>query len=196
MHVLTSIFYCNFWLIIIQNGKLFNLQVPELERLVSIMNIIELSEATSNFSICNVIGFGKIGMMYKGVLSNGRPHAIKRLHDSQSFERQFLSELLALGILKHNNIVPLLGYCRERKEKLLVYKYISNGNLYDWLHAAKRRTKILEWPSRIKIAIGIARGLAWLHHDCNFHVIHLNLSSNSILLIIILSLKYRILVSK
>ena len=132
------------------------------------MNIIELSEATSNFSICNVIGFGKIGMMYKGVLSNGRPSAIKRLHDSQSSEKQFISELLALGRLRHNNIVPLLGYCIEGKEKLLVYKYISNGNLYDWLHAAKGKHKILEWPSRIKIAMGIARGLVWLHHKCNF----------------------------
>ena len=153
-----------------------------MERLVSIMNIIELSEATSNFSTGNVIGFGKIGMMYKGVLSNGRPSAIKRLHDSQSFEKQFISELLALGRLRHNNIVSLLGYCIEGKEKLLVYKYISNGNLYDWLHAAKCKHKILEWPSRIKIAMGIARGLVWLHHKCNFRVVHLNLCSNSILL--------------
>ena len=174
----------------------FDPQIFKLERMVTKMSLTELHKATGNFNTSNIIGLGKFGMMYKGVLSNGRPHAIKRLHDSQSFERQFLSELLALGILKHNNIVPLLGYCRERKEKLLVYKYILNGNLYNWLHAAKRRTKILEWPSRIKIAIGIARGLAWLHHDCNFHIVHLNLSSNSILLIIILSLKYRILASK
>ncbi|XP_030940246.1 probably inactive leucine-rich repeat receptor-like protein kinase At5g48380 [Quercus lobata] len=156
--------------------------VPELERLVSIMNIIELSEATGNFSIGNVIGFGKIGMMYKGVLSNGRPSAIKRLLNSQCFEKQFISELLALGRLRHNNIVPLLGYCIEGKEKLLVYKYISNGNLYDWLHVAKGKHKILEWPLRIKIAMGIVRGLVWLHHKCNFRVVHLNLCSNSILL--------------
>ncbi|KAF3942895.1 hypothetical protein CMV_030493 [Castanea mollissima] len=74
------------------------------------------------------------------------------------------------------------GYYIEGKEKLLVYKYISNGNLYDWLHAAKGKHKILEWPSRIKIAMGIARGLVWLHHKCNFRVVHLNLCSNSILL--------------
>nr|POE98661.1 putative inactive leucine-rich repeat receptor-like protein kinase [Quercus suber] len=117
--------------------------VPELERLVSIMNITELSEATGNFSTCNVIGFGKIGMMYKGVLSNGRPSAIKRLLNSQSFEKHFISELLALAKGKH---------------------------------------KILEWPSRIKIAMGIARGLVWLHHKCNFRVVHLNLCANSILL--------------
>ncbi|KAK7838655.1 putativeinactive leucine-rich repeat receptor-like protein kinase [Quercus suber] len=150
-------------------------QIFKLERMVTRMSLTELHEATGNFNTSNIIRLGKFGMMHKEVLPNGLPHAIKRLHDSQSFERQFVSELLALGILKHNNIVPLSGYYRERKEKLLV-------NLYYWLHAAKCRTKILEWPSRIKIAIGIARGLAWLHHDCNFRVVHINLSSNSILL--------------
>ncbi|GMY32962.1 probably inactive leucine-rich repeat receptor-like protein kinase At5g48380 [Fagus crenata] len=159
-----------------------SIKVPKLQRMVTEMSLTEISEATGNFSIGNVIGLGKIGVMYKGVLSNGRLLAIKRLHDSQSFEKQFVSELLTLGILRHNNIVPLLGYCREKKETLLVYKYISNGNLCDWLHAAKRRDRILEWPLRIKIAIGIARGLAWLHHECNFQLVHLNLSSNSILL--------------
>ena len=160
----------------------FDPQIFKLEKMVTRISLTELHEATGNLNTGNVIGLGKFRMMYKGVLPNGWPHAIKGLHDSKSFEKQYVSELLALGILKHNNIVPLLGYCRERKEKLLVYKYISNGSLYDWLHAAKGRTKIFEWPSRIKIDIGIARGLAWLHHDCNFRVVHLNLSSNSVLL--------------
>ena len=160
----------------------FDPQIFKLEKMVTRISLTELHEATGNFNTGNVIGLGKFRMMYKGVLPNGWPHAIKGLHDSKSFEKQYVYELLALGILKHNNIVPLLGYCRERKEKLLVYKYISNGSLYDWLHVAKGRTKIFEWLLRIIIAIGIARSLAWLHHDCNFRVVHLNLSSNSVLL--------------
>uniref|UniRef100_A0A7N2LMK3 non-specific serine/threonine protein kinase n=2 Tax=Quercus lobata TaxID=97700 RepID=A0A7N2LMK3_QUELO len=132
--------------------------------MVAKMNFTKLSEATDDFIIDNVIGMGKVGMMYKAVLPNGSLLAVKRLHGCESFEKQFISELLALGTLRHNNIVPLLGFCRERKEKLLVYQYISNGNLYDWLHAKEGTDKILAWPLRIKIAIGIASGLAWLHH--------------------------------
>ena len=136
--------------------------------MVSRMNFIEFSEATSNFSTNNAIGLGKIGMMYKAVLPNGSPLAVKRLYGCQLFEKQFISKLLALATLKHNNLVPILGFYRERKEKLLVYKYISNSNLYYWLCARESMDKILEWPLRNKIAIGIARGLACLHHKCNF----------------------------
>uniref|UniRef100_A0A2N9FZ04 Protein kinase domain-containing protein n=1 Tax=Fagus sylvatica TaxID=28930 RepID=A0A2N9FZ04_FAGSY len=136
--------------------------------MVTRMNFTELSEATSNFSKDNAIGLGKIGLMYKAVLPNGSLLAVKRLHDCQSFEKEFISELLALGRLRRNNLVPILGFCRERKEKLLVYKYISIGNLYDWLHAGYSRDKILEWLLRIKIAIGIARGLAWLHNNSSY----------------------------
>ncbi|XP_065638807.1 probably inactive leucine-rich repeat receptor-like protein kinase At5g48380 [Quercus suber] len=120
--------------------------------------------------------------MYKAVLPDSYPLAIKRLYESQSFGKQFKSELLALARLRHNNIISLLGYYRERKEMLLVYQYISNGNLYGWLHAGKDKNKILDWPSRIKVAVGIARGLACLHHNCHFSVVHLSLSSNAILL--------------
>ena len=74
-----------------------------------------------NFSIDNAIGMGKIGVMYIAILPNGSLLVVKRSHGCQSFEKQFISELLALGTLRHNNIVPLLGFCRERKEKLLVY---------------------------------------------------------------------------
>ncbi|XP_023922041.1 probably inactive leucine-rich repeat receptor-like protein kinase At5g48380 [Quercus suber] len=164
---------------LLQEGSKKNSQ---LEGMVTKMNFTELSEATTNFSTNNALGLGKIGVMYKGTLPNGSLLAVKRLHGCQSFEKQFICELLALGTMRHNNIVPLLGFCRERKEKLLVYQYISNGNLYDWLHVREGNDKILEWPLRIKIAMGIARGLAWLHHKCDFRVLHLNLSSNCILL--------------
>ncbi|KAM4113607.1 hypothetical protein ACJW30_04G008600 [Castanea mollissima] len=157
-------------------------QNSHLEGMVTKMNFQELSEATNNFSSDNAIGLGKMGVMYKAVLPNGSPLAVKRLHGCQSFEKNFICELLALGRLRHNNIIPLLGFCREKTEKLLVYQYISNSNLYDWLHAKQGNDKILEWPLRIKIVIGIARGLAWLHHKWDFRVVHLNLSSNSILL--------------
>ena len=146
------------------------------------MNFTELKEATNNFCTDNVIGLGKIRVMYKAMLPNGSPFAVKRLHGCQSLDKQFICELLALGRWRHNNIVPLLGYCKERKEKLLVYQYISNGNLYDWLYAKEGNNRILEWSLRIQIAIGVARGLAWLHHKWDFRVVHLNLSSNSILL--------------
>nr|POF21178.1 isoform 2 of probable inactive receptor kinase [Quercus suber] len=152
--------------------------------MVTRMNFTEISEATGNFNTNNVIGMGKIGMMYKAVVPNCWPLAVKRLNNCQSYETQFLSELSALGILRHDNLVPLLGYCSEQNEKLLVYKYILHGNLYDWLHVGEGelKEKILEWPLRTKIANGIARGLAWLHHKYDFRVVHLNLGSNSILL--------------
>ncbi|KAM3702194.1 hypothetical protein ACJW31_04G007200 [Castanea mollissima] len=161
-----------------------NMMMSQMERMVTRMSFTEISEATSYFSTNNVIGMGKIGMMYKAMPPNCWSLAVKRLNNCQSYETQFLSELSALGILRHDNLVPLLGYCSEQNEKLLAYKYILHGNLYDWLHVGEgeRKDKILEWPLRTKIAIGIARGLAWLHHKYDFRVVHLNLGSNSILL--------------
>ncbi|KAM4105670.1 hypothetical protein ACB094_04G009400 [Castanea mollissima] len=138
------------------------IKISQLGKKVIRVSFAELKEAAGNFSGHNYIGLGKIGIMYKAVLPNGYPIAVKRLYESQSFEKQFKSELSALARLRHNNIISLLGYSREREEMLL--------------------DKILDWPSRIKIAIGIARGIACLHHNCHFSVVHLNLSSNEILL--------------
>ena len=80
------------------------------------MNFTEFSEATSNFSTSNAIGLGKIGMMCKAMLPDGSPFAIKRLYGCPLFEKQFISKLLALGTLKHNNLVPIFRFYRERKE--------------------------------------------------------------------------------
>ncbi|GMY32965.1 probably inactive leucine-rich repeat receptor-like protein kinase At5g48380 [Fagus crenata] len=164
------------------NERTKNRMISQMGGMVTRMSLTELSEATGFFSTHNLIGSGKIGTMYKAVLPNYWPLAVKRFHNCQSCEKQFVSELSALGILRHDNLVPLLGYCREQNETLLVYKYISHGNLYDWLHVEEGKDNILEWPLRIKIATGIARGLAWLHHKYDFRVVHLNLGSNSVLL--------------
>jgi len=123
-----------------------------------------------------------MGTMYKATLPNGWFVAEKRMHDSRHFEEHMVSELKTLGRLRHNNLLPLLGFCIESKERLLVYKYISNGNLFDWLHSVEAQKKILEWPLRVKIAVGVAWGLAWLHHGYNAREVHLNINSRSILL--------------
>ncbi|KAH7529412.1 hypothetical protein FEM48_Zijuj05G0181400 [Ziziphus jujuba var. spinosa] len=158
-------------------------EITRLEKSVNRISFTELIKATDNFSVDNVIGRGQIGTMYKATLPNGWFLAVKRLHDdSEKFESQFISELLALSRLRNENLIPLLGFCIEKNEKFLVYKYMSNGNLYDWLHPAEGDNKVLEWPLRVKIAIGIAKGLAWLHHKCKFRVVHRNIATKCILL--------------
>ena len=142
----------------------------------------ELCKATNNFSMDHVIGRGKTGIMYKATLPNGSFLAVKRIDDSPQSESQFVSELLALPRMRHENLIPLLGFCMVNNERLLVYKHMPNGNLYDCLHPEEGNVKILQWPLRVKIAMGIARGLAWLHHKCIFRVVHRRISSSCVLL--------------
>ncbi|CAH2044794.1 unnamed protein product [Thlaspi arvense] len=150
---------------------------------VSKMKLRDLMKATEEFKKDNIIGKGRTGTMYKGVLEDGTPLMIKRLQDSQRSEKELDSEMKTLGSVKHRNLVPLLGYCIAKKERLLIYEYMPNGYLYDQLHPAdEESSKPMDWPSRLKIAIGAAKGLAWLHHSCNPRIIHRNISSKSILL--------------
>ncbi|THU51289.1 hypothetical protein C4D60_Mb06t29430 [Musa balbisiana] len=120
--------------------------------------------------------------MYKATLPDGTSLAIKRLQDSQQSENQFVSEMATLGNVRHQNLVSLLGYCVAKKERLLVYKYMPKGTLYDQLHGSGAQGKSMEWPIRLKISIGAAKGLAWLHHSCNPRILHRNISSKCILL--------------
>ncbi|CAJ1936230.1 unnamed protein product [Sphenostylis stenocarpa] len=145
------------------------------------MKFNEVRDATECFSIDNAIGMGKIGIMYEGRLPNGWNLAIKRLFDSKQYKRQFLLEIRILGKYRHRNIVPLLGFCVEKNERILVYQFMSNGRLSKWLHPLESEVT-LKWPQRIKIALGVARGLSWLHHVCSLHVVHLNISSECVLL--------------
>ncbi|XP_043720166.1 probably inactive leucine-rich repeat receptor-like protein kinase At5g48380 [Telopea speciosissima] len=158
------------------------IKVSMFERSVSKMRLNDLMKATNNFSKDNIIGSGRTGTMYKAVLPDGSALMVKRLQDSQRSEKEFISEMTTLGNVKQRNLVPLMGFCVAKKEKLLVYKHMSNGTLYDRLHAVGPEGRAMDWPLRLRIAIGAARGLAWLHHSCNPRIIHRNISSKCILL--------------
>ncbi|KAJ6859712.1 inactive leucine-rich repeat receptor-like protein kinase [Populus alba x Populus x berolinensis] len=151
-----------------------------LGNIVKRLSFVGISKATANFSQANKIGLGRMGTMYMATLPDGRFLAVKRIVDSQQFEEQIVSELKTLGTYK--NLLLLFGFCVESNTRLLVYKYMSNGNLFDWIHSVKHRRKTLQWPLRLKIAVGVARGLARLHHGCRGQVVHLNISSKCILL--------------
>ncbi|KAK6940398.1 Serine-threonine/tyrosine-protein kinase, catalytic domain [Dillenia turbinata] len=146
------------------------------------MKLNDLMKATNNFCKDNIMGSGRTGTMYKAVLEDGTSLMVKRLQESQHTEKEFMSEMATLGSVEHRNLVPLLGFCMAKKERLLVYKYMSEGTLHSQLHPAEEGAKEMEWPTRLKIGIGAARGLAWLHHTCNPRIIHRNISSKCILL--------------
>ncbi|XP_024981703.1 probably inactive leucine-rich repeat receptor-like protein kinase At5g48380 [Cynara cardunculus var. scolymus] len=170
----------NKWAKSIKGAKTIKLSM--FENPVSKMRLSDLMKATNSFSKENIIGSGRTGCLYKAVLEDGSSLMIKRLQDSKHSEKEFQSEMATLGKVKHRNLVPLLGFCVAKRERLLVYKYMANGNLHDKLHPVGDDEKRLDWPSRLKIGIGAAKGFAWLHHNCNPRILHRNISSKCILL--------------
>ncbi|CAK7324988.1 unnamed protein product [Dovyalis caffra] len=162
-----------------------NMQISKFEKLIRRVSFEAIKKATASFDRDNVIGVGKTGTTYKAALPYDCFTAVKRLHNNSHSENRFMSELMMLSRFRHINLVPLLGICTESRERILVYKYMPNGNLYDWLHnlrPVKGETKILDWHIRVKITLGIARGLSWLHSYNAFQIAHLKISSSCILL--------------
>ncbi|KAK4426175.1 Inactive LRR receptor-like serine/threonine-protein kinase BIR2 [Sesamum alatum] len=144
------------------------------------VKLADLLAATNNFSAENVIVSSRTGTTYKAVLPDGSALAIKRLSTCKIGEKQFRVEMNRLGQLRHPNLVPLLGFCLVEEEKLLVYKHLSNGTLGSMLSG--NADDVLDWSTRFRIALGAARGLAWLHHGCHPPILHQNISSNIVLL--------------
>ncbi|RYQ84782.1 hypothetical protein Ahy_B10g104261 isoform A [Arachis hypogaea] len=131
----------------------------------------------------SLIGSGGFGDVYKAQLKDGSLVAIKKLiHVSGQGDREFTAEMETIGKIKHRNLVPLLGYCKVGEERLLVYDYMKYGSLEDVLHDQKKAGIKLNWAVRRKIAIGAARGLAFLHHNCIPHIIHRDMKSSNVLL--------------
>ncbi|KAL4576299.1 hypothetical protein LXL04_012391 [Taraxacum kok-saghyz] len=141
----------------------------------------EIKKATSNFSSTGLLGVGGFGEVYKGVLDDGTPVAVKcaKLEYSKSID-QVLNEVRILCQVNHKNLVHLLGCCVELKQPFLVYEFVSNGSLYDHLHDLKKRP--LTWSQRIAIAHDTAQGLAYLHFSASPPIYHRDVKSSNILL--------------
>ncbi|XP_038717532.1 probable serine/threonine-protein kinase PBL21 isoform X5 [Tripterygium wilfordii] len=143
----------------------------------------ELATATRNFREANLIGEGGFGRVYKGRLESGQVVAIKQLNrDGLQGFHEFIVEVLMLSLLHHVNLVTLIGYCTAGDQKLLVYEYMPMGSLEDHLFDLDPDKEPLSWNTRIKIAVGAARGLEYLHCKANPPVIYRDLKSANILL--------------
>lgn len=143
----------------------------------------DLELATERFSKDNVIGEGGYGVVYKGKLINGCPVAVKKLlNNLGQAEKEFRVEVEAIGHVRHKNLVRLLGYCIEGTHRMLVYEYVNNGNLEQWLHGAMRHHGYLTWEARMKVLLGTAKALAYLHEAIEPKVVHRDIKSSNILI--------------
>ncbi|KAG9449944.1 hypothetical protein H6P81_009909 [Aristolochia fimbriata] len=147
----------------------------------------ELMNITNGFSREYVIGEGGFGCVYKGKLLDGREVAVKQLKaGSGQGEREFMAEVEIISRVHHRHLVSLVGYCIAEHHRLLVYEFVPNGTLESHLHdivsGAGRGQYVMEWSKRMKISIGSAKGLAYLHEDCHPRIIHRDIKSANILL--------------
>ncbi|CAM6055878.1 unnamed protein product [Sphagnum tenellum] len=148
------------------------------------ISFTKIMEATQNLSDDYIIGTGGHATVYKAELKDGTIVAVKKIHllekDFQ-IQKSFLREINSIGNVKHRNLAKLLGFCKWGETGLLLYDYIPNGDLFQALYN-EDRWRFLDWDTRLKIAEGIAHGLAYLHHDCVPPIIHRDIKPSNVLL--------------
>ncbi|PQQ17118.1 proline-rich receptor-like protein kinase PERK8 [Prunus yedoensis var. nudiflora] len=141
----------------------------------------ELLQATNGFSTENLLGEGGFGCVYKGVLEDEREVAVKQLKiGGGQGEREFKAEVEIISRVHHRHLVSLVGYCISEHQRLLVYDFVPNDTLHYHLHG--EGMPVLDWTTRVKVAAGAARGIAYLHEDCHPRIIHRDIKSSNILL--------------
>ncbi|XP_061351530.1 pto-interacting protein 1-like [Gastrolobium bilobum] len=154
---------------------------------VPALTVDELKSLTDNFGSKSFIGEGSYGKVYHAVLKDGRAVAIKKLDSSKQPDQEFLSQVSIVSRLKHENYVELISYCVDGPFRALAYEFAPKGSLHDILHGRKgikgaQPGPVLTWAQRVKIAVGAARGLEYLHEKAEMHIIHRYIKSTNILL--------------
>ncbi|CAO2204757.1 unnamed protein product [Urochloa humidicola] len=142
-------------------------------------NYSDLKKITRRFK--EKLGEGGYGTVFKGSLPDGRMVAVKLLNGSKGSGEEFLNEVTSIGRTSHVNIVSLLGFCLQGSKRALVYEYMANGSLEKYIYSESLKSA-LGWENLRKIAIGIARGLEYLHQGCSTRIIHFDIKPHNILL--------------
>ncbi|XVF87006.1 hypothetical protein PTKIN_Ptkin18bG0085900 [Pterospermum kingtungense] len=158
--------------------------VPAPTNVIS-YSIADLQMATGSFSVENLLGEGSFGRVYRAQFDDGKVLAVKKIDSSalpSAMSDAFIEMVSNISHLHHTNVTELVGYCSEHGQHLLVYEFHKNGSLHDFLHLSDEYSKPLIWNSRVKIALGTARALEYLHEVCSPSVVHKNIKSSNILL--------------
>jgi serine/threonine protein kinase len=139
----------------------------------------ELKRITKAFQ--DKLGKGGFGTVYKGSLPDGRFVAVKFLHNSTSNGEEFLNEVISIGRTSHVNVVSLLGFCIEGSKRALVYEYMPNGSLGNFIYSENPKA-VLGWDKLFEISIAVAQGIQYLHRGCNTRIVHFDIKPENILL--------------
>ncbi|KAJ9136214.1 hypothetical protein P3X46_033313 [Hevea brasiliensis] len=152
---------------------------------IRVFTIATLQQYTDSFSEENFVGEGTLCSVYKAELPDGKLLAVKKLNSMatrQQTDEEFLDLVSTIAKIRHANIVELVGYCNEHGQRLLVYEYCEMGTLHDALHMDDEIHKKLSWNARIRLALGAARALQYLHEVCQPPIVHRNFKSGNILI--------------
>ncbi|MFQ6643772.1 hypothetical protein Gotur_017991 [Gossypium turneri] len=152
---------------------------------VASYSIADLQMATGSFSVENLLGEGSFGRFYRAQFDDSQVLAVKKINSSvlpSELSDDFIEVVLNISELHHTNVTKLVGYCSEHGQHLLVYEFHKNGSLHEFLHLSDEYSKPLIWNSRVKIALGTARALEYLHEGCSPSIVHKNIKSENILL--------------
>lgn len=143
----------------------------------------DLKKATSNFSPATLLGAGGFGSVYKGILPKGKNVvAVKRMaKDAKRGKEEFIAEISVINRLRHRNLVPLLGWCHEKGELIMVYEYMPNGSLDKHIFNDDLAGEFLDWDQRYNIVSGVASALLYLHEECEQVVIHRDVKASNIM---------------
>ncbi|KAJ0641618.1 putative protein kinase RLK-Pelle-DLSV family [Helianthus annuus] len=143
----------------------------------------QIKAATDNFAESNKLGEGGFGSVYKGTLLNGTLIAVKQLSSkSKQGNREFVNEIGMIAGIHHTNVVRLHGCCAEHNQLLLVYEYMENNSLAHALFDQDKSKMKIDWPTRQRICVGVARGLAFLHEETTLEMVHRDIKAANILL--------------
>ncbi|KAI3442158.1 Receptor-like serine/threonine-protein kinase [Psidium guajava] len=139
----------------------------------------DLQTATDNFT--RKLGQGGFGSVYQGVLPDGTRLAVKKLEGIGQGKKEFRAEVSIIGSIHHHHLVRLKGFCAEGSHRLLVYEFMANGSLDKWIFK-QNKDNLLDWETRFNIALGTAKGLAYLHEDCDVKIVHCDIKPENVLL--------------